>query len=277
MRRPGAGLLAAALLAASQAGMAADARISIIIDDLGYQLEAGRRAIALPGPITFAVLPGTPQAAVLAGWAHENGKEVLLHLPLQADSAEEIDEPIGLDLNMDREQVTTVFEAAISAVPHAIGVNGHKGSLLTRHPGHMLWLMQEIRAREGLFFVDSYTTARSVAMQIAAETGVSAVRRDVFLDPDRAPETVARQFERMKRLAKKRGAVVAIAHPYKATLELLERELPTLSALGIELVPISEMINATAAETGVAVSGVSAATPAALAKENLEPSRGSAF
>ena len=35
--------------------------VAIIIDDLGYELDAGRRAIALPGPLTYAVLPGTPR------------------------------------------------------------------------------------------------------------------------------------------------------------------------------------------------------------------------
>jgi len=235
-------LTAALLLVALHATAAGQPRVAIIIDDLGYQLEAGRRAIALPGPITFAVLPGTPRATTLARWAHEHGKEVLLHLPLQANSDDDDNEPVGIDLDMSRAVVGATFDVALSSVPHAIGVNGHKGSLLTRHPGHMRWLMEEIRARDDLFFVDSYTTAGSVAMQIATEAGVSAVRRDVFLDPDETPETVARQFERMKRMATKRGFVVAIGHPYKATLELLEKELPKLHEQGFELVTISELI-----------------------------------
>ena len=167
---------------------------------------------------------------------------MLLHLPLQANSDDDDNEPVGIDLDMSRAVVGATFDVALNSVPHAIGVNGHKGSLLTRHPGHMRWLMEEIRAREDLFFVDSYTTAGSVAMQIATEAGVSAVRRDVFLDPDEMPETVARQFERMKRMAIKRGAVVAIGHPYEATLELLEKELPKLQEQGFELVTISELV-----------------------------------
>lgn len=235
-------LAATMLLVATHTGAAAQARVAIIIDDLGYQLDVGRRAIALPGPVTFAVLPGAPRATTLARWAHESGKEVLLHLPLQANSDDKDDEPVRIDLDMNRAAVAATFDAALNSVPHVIGVNGHRGSLLTRHPGHMQWLMEEIRAREGLFFVDSYTTAASVAMQIAAETGVSAVKRDVFLDPDRSPQTVARQFERMKLLARKRGFVVAIGHPYKSTLALLERELPKLGEQGIELVPVSELV-----------------------------------
>ena len=242
-------LTAALLLLAlpTDAGLAG--RVAIIIDDLGHQLRAGRRAISLPGDVAFAFLPGTPQAASLARRAFRDGKDVLLHLPLQAESEAQSPDPVGITLDMSRTEVGAVFEEALRSVPHVIGVNSHRGSLLTRHPGHMRWLMEEIRARDDLFFVDSYTTHKSVALQIAAETNVSAIKRDVFLDPDRAPETVAREFARMKALALKRGAVVAIGHPHEATLALLEKELPLLAEQGIELVRVSDLI------PGRAVSG----------------------
>ena len=51
---------------ATQACAGSAPRIAIIIDDLGYQLDAGHRAIALPGPVVCAILPGTPRADVLA-------------------------------------------------------------------------------------------------------------------------------------------------------------------------------------------------------------------
>lgn len=230
------------LLFTSQTGAGVHARIAIIIDDLGYQLVAGRRAIALPGALALGVIPGSPRASQLARQAHASGKEVLIHLPLQANSDEPIEEPVSIGLDMSRDQLGSVFEQALRSVPHAAGINSHRGSLLTRHPGHMRWLMEEIKARDDLFFVDSYTTHHSVALRIAEETGVQAIKRDVFLDPNRAPETVAREFERMKRLAVRRGQVVAIGHPYPATLELLERELPVLEQEGFELVSVSELV-----------------------------------
>jgi hypothetical protein len=179
---------------------------------------------------------------MLAALAHEKGKEVLLHLPLQAAPNESHQEPLAINLHMTRTEFRDVFDQALLSVPHAIGVNSHRGSMLTRHPGHMQWLMQEIRAREDLFFVDSYTTHHSVALQVANEEGVSARKRDIFLDPDPDPETIEREFERMKALADRRGSVVAIGHPYSATLKLLERELPRLEAAGYELVTISELM-----------------------------------
>jgi polysaccharide deacetylase 2 family uncharacterized protein YibQ len=242
------GWLAALLLCIApltDAGMNAP-RVAIIIDDLGYQLATGRRVLNLPGAVALSFLPGTPQAERLARQAYESGKEVLLHLPLQAASeahhAHEMPDPIGVRLDMSRDQVRLVFATALESVPHAAGVNGHRGSLLTQHPGHMQWLMEEIRAREGLFFVDSYTTHKSVALQIAGELDVAAVKRDVFLDPDRSVDTVPREFERFIRLAERRGAAVAIGHPHEETLSFLERELPRLEARGVELVRVAELV-----------------------------------
>ena len=80
----------------------------------------------------------------------------------------------------------------------------------------------------------------------------------------------------MKRLALKRGTVVAIAHPYRATLEFLEQALPTLGAQGIRLVPISELL-ATSATAGVVAAGESAGRTAALQAKGNEPGRVSAL
>ena len=82
-----------------------------------------------------------------------------------------------------------------------------------------------------------------MALQVARENGVPALKRDVFLDYDPAPETLEREFERLKSLARSRGIAVAIGHPYPATLEFLEREIPQLVEEGIELVPIRELID----------------------------------
>jgi polysaccharide deacetylase 2 family uncharacterized protein YibQ len=106
----------------------------------------------------------------------------------------------------------------------------------------MQWLMEEISARDNLFFIDSFTHHESVALQIARENGVPAIKRDVFLDPDSSPATVAREFERMKQLARERGHVVAIGHPHPATLDLLERELPLLAGEGFELISVRELM-----------------------------------
>jgi len=239
-------LLLALLIHAVPGTAAATPRIALIIDDLGYELTAGRRAVALPGPVACAVLPGTPLAARIAGLAAASGKDVLLHLPLQAADPDVAPDPGALRLDMTRREFAAAFAANLASVPAARGVSNHRGSLLTRHPGHMTWLMEELSARDGLYFVDSYTTHHSIALQFAFDAGIPAVRRDVFLDNDRSEAGIRREFERLKREARQRGAAVGIGHPYPETLAFLERELPGLAAEGFRLVPVRELAAAAA-------------------------------
>jgi len=221
----------------------APAEISIIIDDLGYQLELSERALNLPGAVSFAILPQTPNSAPLARAAHGKGKEVLLHLPFESVGRDEADEPGEITLDMTRTAFHEAFTASLASVPHAIGVSNHQGSLLTRHPGHMAWLMEEIAAHEGMFFVDSFTTHQSVALQLATETGVAAARRNVFLDNDRSPDAIEREFDRLVALARKHGKAVGIGHPYPETLDFLERRLLEINQAEIKLIPVSQVVN----------------------------------
>lgn len=237
-------LRAALLIIVAPAAVADNApRIAIIIDDLGYQIEAGLRAIELPGAVSYAVLPATPNGRVLALLAHQRGKDVLLHLPFEAQDRENRDEPGAITLDMSHGAFQTAFASALESVPHAIGVSNHRGSLLTRHPGHMGWLMEEIAARDGMFFVDSYTTPQSVAMQLATERGVATTRRHVFLDNDRSADAIGREFARLTELARRDGLAIAIGHPYPETLTFLEAKLADLDADQVRLIPVSEAVH----------------------------------
>jgi len=216
-------------------------RIAIIIDDLGDRMVEGQRAIALPGPLAMAFLPHTPNARVLAAAAVADGKEVMLHLPLQAVTGNDLG-PGAITLDTTEAQFRRVFRENLDSVPGVVGVNSHMGSLLTRHPGHMTWLMDALLEAGGLFFVDSYTTSESVALQMAGEAGVPALKRDVFLDTDPDPAAIRFQFERLVRLAKERGTAVGIGHPYPTTLEVLEELLQHLDEYGVELVPVRALL-----------------------------------
>ena len=227
----------------SSAKAESQAHISIIIDDLGYQFELGMRALNLPGAVSYAILPATPNGESLALVAHDRGKDVLLHLPFEAVDRENTDEPGAITLDMSRQAFHETFKAGLASVPHAIGVSNHRGSLLTRHPGHMAWLMEEIAAHDGMFFVDSYTTHESVALQLAAETGVAATRRHVFLDNDRSPGAIALEFDRLVAMARRNGNAVAIGHPYPETLEFLEHKLIEIINSDVKLIPVSQAVN----------------------------------
>ena len=214
--------------------------LALIVDDLGYSLEHGRRAIALPGPVTVAVLPFAPNTTTLAKLAAAEGTDVILHEPMQA--AEETPSVPGtLTATMSDADLRRQFQRALADVPQAIGVNNHTGSLLTAQRAPMLALMAELRVH-GLFFLDSRTTPDTVARDVAIEEGVPATRRDVFLDHVVDADDIAAEFEHAILIARRQGHAVLIAHPYDVSLAFLEQALPTLGARGVTQIRLAAMI-----------------------------------
>ncbi len=221
--------------------IAEPARIAIIIDDLGNSLELGQQAVELPGRLTYSILPQLPYSADIALRAHGQGKEVMLHLPMQAGDGRALG-PGGLYQTMSREDFTRELQANLETVPHVVGVNNHMGSLLTQHIEPMRWLMQDLRCVGNLYFVDSRTDVRTVARELARESGLANAQRDVFLDNDPEPDAVRAQLRRLIDKAKRRGSAIAIGHPYPQTLAVLAEQLPRLAEQGIELVPVSDLV-----------------------------------
>ena len=165
--------------------------IALIIDDLGNMRGPGNRVVDLPGPVACSFLPYGKYTDVLARRAHAQRKEVMLHLPMQA--VEDAPVMLGkgvLTLDMTEQQFKATLAHDMAAVPYISGLNNHMGSLLTRHPGNMAWLMQSIAGRGDLFFVDSRTTSATVAEQLALEYGITNTARIFFLDNEPAPAAV---------------------------------------------------------------------------------------
>jgi len=236
-------LVAVSLWAGSSAASSGDAppSIALIIDDLGNQQHTGEQAIALAGPVACAFLPGGHYTRALAQRAHARHKEVMLHLPLQAVDQQRA-EPGMLTLDMTRQEFSAALSRHLAAIPHVSGINNHEGSLLTRHPGHMAWLMQAIRRQPPLFFVDSRTTVATVAGRVALEYGVPSTTRNVFLDNERDVDAIRGQFRRLLDIARQQGSALGIGHPHPETLAVLEEELGMLGDQRVQLVTVARLI-----------------------------------
>jgi polysaccharide deacetylase 2 family uncharacterized protein YibQ len=214
--------------------------IAIIIDDLGYSLKQGRRAIALPGAVTCSILPGTPHAHLLAQQAKAAGKEIMLHLPMQGTDTRHI-EPDSLSSEMTEADFRDVLRRQLAAIPEAAGVNNHMGSTLTPLADRMNWLMEEL-SQHSLYFVDSRTTSLTVGADAAHQHHVPFTQRDVFLDNDKDPVAIEKAFDQLIRKALKHGHAVGIAHAHPVTLATLEMLLPKLAEEGIVLEPVSKLL-----------------------------------
>jgi len=148
----------------------------------------------------------------------------------------------GITLDMTEGEIRAVVADDIASIPHLVGMNNHEGSLITQHPGDMAWILNALHTAGPYYYIDSFTSADSVAYQIAREQSVPTARRNVFLDDVNTDAAVKEQWERLLKLAKHRGFALAIGHPRSATLKVLEAELPNLAAEGITLVAPSKIV-----------------------------------
>ncbi len=195
-------------------------KVAIIIDDMGYHQQIGRRLLALDLNLTFSFLPGAPFTLKQENQAWEQGRDVMLHMPMEARSAVWNPGPGALYLKFSPEKIRAMVAKDLAAVPHAIGSNNHMGSRFTEDRAAMHEVLAVLKKR-GLFFIDSYTTARSTGLDEARKMSIPAARRHVFLDNVQDREKICRQLDKLVALAEKKGWAIGIGHPHTATLNAL--------------------------------------------------------
>ena len=187
------------------------ARLAIVIDDLGNDRAQADSLFRIAYPLTISVLPHEANSGEIAEEAHRRGYQVMLHLPM-ASNAGDKDEAIELHPGMASDAVEQTFLAMLDTVPYASGVNNHEGSLGTADQKLMDELMPLLHEHK-LFFIDSRTTAATVAETAAHAAGVAAARRNVFLDDEQAVPAIRKQFALAIHDAREKGSALAIGHP----------------------------------------------------------------
>jgi polysaccharide deacetylase 2 family uncharacterized protein YibQ len=218
------------------------ARLAIIIDDLGSDRGAAEAVFALGFPLTISVLPNHEHSMEIAEEAHRRGFQVMLHLPMQS-VANETPEAQELRPGMPAQEVAQVVDQFLQNVPDAAGVNNHQGSQATADAALMDELMPVLRDHH-LFYVDSRTTAATVAYETAQDFGVPSAFRNVpFLDDVAEVSAVRKQLQLALRGAREKGQALAIGHPHPATLQALREVLPQARAQGVRLVLASELVH----------------------------------
>jgi len=218
-------------------------RIAIVVDDLGQDRRIAEELLSLNAPLTFSILPLQTHSRRIAKTAHAEGREVILHLPLEPRGFPLKDPGTGaLFVAMGDKELVRQLRKDLDAVPYIAGVNNHMGSRFMEHGEKVRLVLEELKGR-GLFFLDSRTSSNSTGYRIARSLALRTGERNVFLDNETGVKDITAQVEQLIRIARKDGRAIGICHPYPSTVTVLKEMIPKIKAQGIEIVPLSQALD----------------------------------
>ena len=205
-------------------------RLVIIIDDVAYKHQADAiKAVNLKlTPSFFPATSAHPETPVLA----RRFSFYMIHLPMQALGGFKGAEIGTLTVDDDYEKIAKKLQSIKRDFPNLKYINNHTGSRFTSDAAAMDRMMRAVRD-ENLIFVDSKTTSPTKVYGAAKKYSMPYIARDVFLDHDGSKAAVRKQLKYAVELAKKRSYAIAIGHPHKNTIEVLQESSKLLQEVDV--------------------------------------------
>lgn len=217
-------------------------KVSIIIDDIGYERIIADKFLSLDAVLTFSVFPHSPFQKSFVKKAAAKGYEIMLHLPMEPNEFPKVNPgPDALLTSMSPDELISQLNENLDAIPSIKGVNNHMGSKMTAVSTQMYQIFSVLKKRK-LFFIDSRTTPASLCKPSARLLQIPFAQRDVFLDHLQESDFIRKQIKELIRIAISQGEAIAIAHPHSVTYEVLREELPELQKK-VRLVPASNLVH----------------------------------
>ncbi|WP_243643893.1 divergent polysaccharide deacetylase family protein [Paenibacillus pinisoli] len=218
--------------------------VAIVIDDFGNGMPGTEEMLNLPVKITVAVMPFMPSTREDAEHAHEQGHDVIVHMPMEPNKGlKKWLGPGAITIDLSDEEVRKRVEEAIDNVPHAVGMNNHMGSKITANERIMRVVLTVCKER-GLFFLDSRTTHLSVVPKIAEEVGIPVLMNNVFLDDVYTEQHISKQVSVLRKHLETHDSAVTIGHvgpPGRKTASVLKQSIPGIQDIAT-FVKLSDMV-----------------------------------
>ena len=167
--------------------------LAIVIDDFGNNMQGTEDILNLPIKLTVAIMPFLPSTKTDAELAFKNGHEVIVHLPMEPKKGKKSWlGPQAITTDLSDNEIRRRVEAAIQDVPHAVGMNHHMGSKATEDE-RVMRIVLDICKKNGLFYLDSKTTGKSVVSKLATEMNVPFLENGLFFDDVYTTEHIKKQ------------------------------------------------------------------------------------
>ena len=210
------------------------ATLTFVFDDGGQNLSDLQHYLNLPFPVDVAVLPRLQHSVESAQRVRSSGRhELLLHQPMQARNLSVNPGPGAISPSMTTTDIDAVVRKNLAEIGPVSGLNNHEGSLITESKVKVGKVI-EICQQQGIFFLDSRTSANTAAPQAALELGAKIWERDVFLDNTQNRADILEQIQRGLEVANKKGYAILIGHVWSGSnlAQILQELYPVLKSQG---------------------------------------------
>ncbi len=215
--------------------------LCVVFDDGGQNVGQLKKCVALPFPVTVAVLPRLPHSAESAAIVRNSGNEVILHQPMQAVNLKVNPGAGAIKPDMTANEVQATLSQNIAEISPIAGMNNHEGSLITEDEVLVSFILQTAQEK-GIYFLDSRTSSATKIPSVAMEMGMGWYQRDIFLDNKKTRENYLAELKKGLDIANKKGHVIMIGHVWSAESlpAFLEEAYPELALKGWRFATVSK-------------------------------------
>ncbi len=215
--------------------------LCVVFDDGGQNVSQLKKCVALPFPVTVAVLPRLAHSAESAAIVRKSGNEVILHQPMQAVNLNVNPGAGAIKPDMTANEVQATLSQNIAEISPIAGMNNHEGSLITENEVLVSFILQTAQEK-GIYFLDSRTSSATKIPSVAMEMGMGWYQRDIFLDNKKTRENYLAELKKGLDIANKKGHVIMIGHVWSADSlpAFLEEAYPELALKGYRFATVSK-------------------------------------
>lgn len=217
-----------------------NAVLCIVFDDGGQNVAQLKKCIALPFPVTVAVLPRLAHSKECAALVRQSGNEVILHQPMQAMNLGVNPGEGAILPEMSGGEIAATLSRNIAEIAPIAGINNHEGSLITEDEVKVGFVLETVH-QKGIYFLDSRTSPATKVPSVSMEMGLSYFQRDIFLDNEKTRENILHELKRGIEIANRQGFVIMIGHVWSAEIlpDVLAEVYPELKKKGYRFSTVS--------------------------------------
>ena len=221
------------------------AQLAVVLFGFGDDVALERTFADLTAPFAVALAPDEKTSDAMFHAARAQGREVVLHLPLEPINYPQVNPGPGTILvTMKPTQIGGLMRRYLERAGPVAAVANHMGSLATQDMTVMSAVYRELH-RQRVPFLHMTPAAGAVCKPLASELGVSYEEPDAVIDYEarsQKPVLLDRRWRDVLSETRIRGHAVVMLRATPLTRRWIAQALDVKHLKGVSVVPLSALL-----------------------------------